>query len=648
MNRLFDAAGHDLHLGGKIGRGGEGTVFEIIGNLTAAAKVYHQHPGPEKADKLSTMAQQANSSILEIAAWPTTTLHGSRNGKILGIVMPRLVGYHPIHQLYSPAQRQFGFPRADWSFLVHTARNLAQAFATVHKQGHVVGDVNQGNILVSLKAMIKFIDCDSFQISAGGRTYLCEVGVGHFTPPELQGQPFGGLTRTPNHDDFGLAVLCFHLLFMGRHPFVGKFLGSGDMPIERAIREFRFAFGQAANTRQMTPPPHILRLAGVSRQISSLFEGAFSEHAARNGLRPTAAEWVAALDLLRTELKTCSRYVGHKYHHGLGDCPWCAIERGGGPDFFISVTSAVRSASGHDVQALWAVISQVPLPQDSSDAPVFTPAVPPALKPLPTELRRLKILRTVSGWGSLAALAGVIFGALPPGVWFLVLTLTIVWLIVHNNRDYERERTQRQETFRRANAVLQAMNARWQHEVGDVQNVFHATRRALEENRAEYESLGPVYQRDRNTLNAKREENHRRRFLEQHLVQRANIRGVGPGLKTTLASYGIETAADVKYGSVAAVPGFGPVKTRELVAWRAKLEQAFRFDPTKGVDPVDIAALDQRYAVKRQELERALQNGPQTLRRLSSKAAEMRSQLLPELKRLSIDLAQAKADASVA
>ncbi len=315
MNRLCDTAGHDVHLGEKIGRGGEGTVFEIIGNPTAAAKVYHQAPDPEKAAKLSMMAQQANPGILEIAAWPTTTLHGTKDGKILGIVMPRLVGYHPIHQLYSPAQRKFAFPNADWSFLVHTARNLAQAFATVHKQGNVVGDVNQGNILVSLKALIKFIDCDSFQISASGRTYLCEVGVGHFTPPELQGHSFAGLTRTANHDNFGLAVLCFHLLFMGRHPFVGKFLGAGDMPIERAIREFRFAFGQAANTRQMAPPPHVLRLAGVSERVSSLFERAFSEQAARNSLRPSAAEWVGALDLLRTELKTCTRYAGHKYRH---------------------------------------------------------------------------------------------------------------------------------------------------------------------------------------------------------------------------------------------------------------------------------------------------------------------------------------------
>ena len=43
------------------------------------------------------------------------------------------------------------------------------------------------------------------------------------------------------HDAFGLAVLIFQILFMGRHPYSGHFLGSGEMPIERAIREHRFA-----------------------------------------------------------------------------------------------------------------------------------------------------------------------------------------------------------------------------------------------------------------------------------------------------------------------------------------------------------------------------------------------------------------------
>ncbi|HMH53871.1 MAG TPA: hypothetical protein VK548_26805, partial [Candidatus Acidoferrum sp.] len=43
---------------------------------------------------------------------------------------------------------------------------------------------------------------------------------------------------------------------------------------------------------------------------------------------------------------------------------------------------------------------------------------------------------------------------------------------------------------------------------------------------------------------------------------------IGPGLKATLASYGIETAADVASRTVSAVPGFGATRTKELLLWR--------------------------------------------------------------------------------
>ncbi len=648
MNRLFDGVGREIQLGGRIGRGGEGTVFEVISEPSVVAKIYHETVDAERSSKLATMVHQANPVILEIAAWPTTTLHGRGGGRILGILMPKIVGHHPIHELYSPAQRKATFPTADWSFLVHTARNLAQAFSTVHSQGHVVGDVNQGNVVVSSKALAKFIDCDSFQISRNGKTYSCNVGVGHFTPPELQGRSFGGLVRTPNHDNFGLAVLCFHLLFMGRHPFVGKFLGSTDMPIERAIREFRFAFGQGAGARQMAPPPHVLRLAGVSHGVASLFERAFSESAARSGSRPFAAEWVSALDLLRQEIRTCSRYAGHKYCRTLSECPWCAIEQGGGPDFFISITSAIKIASGFDLQAIWNAISQVPNPDASHEAPVLTSNVRAIRKPLPSRLRWVKISRVATGWGSLGALAGVLFGILPPASLLLVLSLFIVWMVLCGNKAFDQERARRKQAVEVSDQALQRIRIRWEQEVGEAQKKFDGTRRTLEEKRNEHQSLGSAYQRDRAALIAKREENQRRRFLEQYLIARASIHRVGPGLKTTLTSYGIETAADVKYQAVMAVPGFGPTRTSELLAWRAKLEKGFRFDPSKGVDPADTAALDQRYAAKRQDLERFLRTGVEELRRLSVAVNQRRSALLPELRRLSEELAQARADAAVA
>ena len=49
-----------------------------------------------------------------------------------------------------------------------------------------MGDVNQNSFMVGRDSKVVLIDSDSFQINANGTLHLCEVGVSHFTPPELQ------------------------------------------------------------------------------------------------------------------------------------------------------------------------------------------------------------------------------------------------------------------------------------------------------------------------------------------------------------------------------------------------------------------------------------------------------------------------------
>jgi DNA-binding helix-hairpin-helix protein with protein kinase domain len=559
--------------------------------------------------------------------------------------MDRIIGYREIFRLYSPVQRKTDFPKADWRFLVHSARNLAGAFATTHAYGHVIGDVNQGNIVISADALVKFIDCDSFQVTVNGRRYLCEVGVGHFTPPELQGRQFRGLVRTPNHDNFGLAILCFHLLFVGRHPFAGRFLGPRDMPIEQAIREFRFAFGRQAASYQMESPPHVLKLANTSTRIAELFEQAFSEEAARQGTRPTGADWAGALDELEMQLRACSRYPGHKFHNSLSRCPWCEIEGSGGPDFFISVTAPLRLASGFDVQSVWAAIVAVAAPRAGREPPQLSPRAGITGTAIPATLKRTRLLRRLAGWSTLGVVTSLMTGIAPPGVFIIAVALGLVWLGLRSNHAYEEERSRRTKAVQLAKQNLTEVEERWRHEVGPVSTALHDRKRELERRKDEYQGLGTAYQRDRAGLNASREAAQRRRFLEQYSLQRHHIPDIGPGLKATLASYGVETAADINPRAIMAVPGFGPARTRKLLSWRANFEQLFRFDSTRGVDPSDLAALNQKYEAKRQELERVLRAAPQELRRLGAVADQKASSLLGELQRLTDAAEQARADA---
>jgi DNA-binding helix-hairpin-helix protein with protein kinase domain len=98
-----------------------------------------------------------------------------------------------------------------------------------------------------------------------------------------------------------------------------------------------------------------------------------------------------------------------------------------------------------------------------------------------------------------------------------------------------------------------------------------------------------------------------------------------------LASYGIETAADISRGHIAAIPGFNRMLTLELVRWRRDREATFRFNPNEPVDRRDVEAMDIELAARRKELLTALREGPASLRSLAAQIRVARERLMPLL-----------------
>ena len=274
MQVYCDLNGKSIRLGKQVGQGGEASVYESLSDPSKVVKIYHVAPDRNHLDKLSALIELSHPEIVRFAAWPYSVVRKSKWETPIGFVMPRATG-KVIHNLYTPSSRKLDFPNADWRFLVRTASNFATAVETLHNRGIVIGDINQGNVLVSDDALVRFIDCDSFQIKRGGSTFRCPVGVPHFTPPELHSSNFSQSNRTQNHDRFGLAVMIFHLLFVGRHPFAGRFSGHPDRSLEDRIKEYRFAFGRDRKQLQMEPPPNSLLLTELSGDIAVLFERAF-------------------------------------------------------------------------------------------------------------------------------------------------------------------------------------------------------------------------------------------------------------------------------------------------------------------------------------------------------------------------------------
>lgn len=651
MTKLYNGAGHPLELGAALGRGGEGAVHEIAGRPGFVAKIYHQPISGDKALKLENMARQAHPGLLEIAAWPVDVLRVRPDAPVQGFVMPRVNGYREIHSLYGPSHRKKAFPQADWSFLVHAARNLASAFEAIHARGHVIGDVNPGNVVVSPRALVKLIDCDSFQISANSRLFPCDVGVPQFTAPELQGQSFHGLPRTPDHDAFGLALLCFHLLFMGRHPFAGRYRGKGDMPIERAIREYRFAFGRHAHTRQMEPPPYTLPFAALPTTVADLFERAFAPPKLAQG-RPSARDWLRVLEQLGVELRACRRNGVHKYPRALPECPWCVLERASGTAFFVlsehfsTDDPGIGGTGSFDLDTAWSRIQIVAPPGDDA-MPTPTPRAPIVPTPLPEVLQHIQRVNGIKAMAiaGVAVLATLVQWRL---AWLWAPLAAAAWSLLRDGAVH-REAQRRRLALFAARQELIELRAAWNQHASE--QAFTTRLQALVALRDRYRNLAVELQRDLQRLETDQRQTQLRAFLEGYFIDAAQIPGILTTDRMALASYGIETAADVTAEALNGVPGFGQrlgrQRTAALLNWRQDLEQRFRYDPRQGVDPAAVARLRRQYAQERTRIERDLMAGPDELAKIKAEVLKQRAQLNIALMHQAMREAQAQVDLRV-
>lgn len=564
-----------------------------------------------------------------------------RDHAVTGLIMPRVLRAREAHNLYSPKQRQREYPNADWLFLLWVARNAAAAVDVVHRAGHVIGDVNQKGVLVRQDATVQLIDCDSFQIVNSGRRFLCQVGVPEFTPPELHGKPFASTLRSPNHDSFGLAVLIFHLLFMGRHPFAGRYSGHGEMPIDRAIREMRFAYSQTAAARQMVPPPHSLSLSDASFPVASLFERAFGSVGA-NGSRPSARDWVDTLDTLKAELRRCGTDGAHTFHKALPRCPWCEIERGGGPSFFVTVSVAGVTTAPFDFAATWAPVEQL-RPFASLPRALPIPTVPAAAAtPVPTRIRLSKFFPMFYFLAGVAAVFtfGLFLGS---SGGLLAGAIVAVAYALSGEPAWKKERDTRKSVLALAEAQLTQLTDSWLRENAAARNAYMARRNAAEALVREYKDLPERQKREREALKAKQHQLQKHSFLDNHYLRDASLPGIGSALKATLISEGFETAADINPG-VIRVQGIGPQRYTVLLSWRSAIEQRFRFDPAIGIKAADLAAVDRAVALRQRELQRQLTQAKVEILGLYRRAEHVAALPLLKLSAAARQIAQAQAN----
>ena len=308
-----------IQIGRQIGKGAEATVHEVVGHPDVAAKVYltlHpkvalRHFGGKVVDtlptgtKLDAMIRHNRAGGLSDVyrshvsiAWPQQVVRCA-DGRV-GYTMYYARGTQPLFKIYNPkvvAQKGWN---VDLRFRQNVAYNIAVTMSSIHDRGYVIGDLNESNILVTSRAMVTFVDTDSFQLTTNGGIYLCTKFKWEYLAPELAGKDLHSERRSHAHDNFGLGVLIFRLLMNGWLPFTGVWpREAGEPPpFEEWISRGLFSYGRACfvGGRRIEPPPDAATYFDrLPRSVRDCFVRCFVVGHQDPSQRPSAREWARLL-----------------------------------------------------------------------------------------------------------------------------------------------------------------------------------------------------------------------------------------------------------------------------------------------------------------------------------------------------------------
>lgn len=188
-----------------LGEGGEGRVYR---HRDLALKIFAA-PTPAREAKLRAFPATVPGSVIR----PVELCH-DRKGNVVGYAMRALDGAADIAAF---ARRKWREGRVDEARVLAVFRALVADVAALHRAGIVVGDLNDGNVIVTAPAYDRpwLIDADSMQLPA----HPCAVAHERTLDPRLYGVELAG-RLDPASDWYALAVLLFASLVYV-HPFGG-------------------------------------------------------------------------------------------------------------------------------------------------------------------------------------------------------------------------------------------------------------------------------------------------------------------------------------------------------------------------------------------------------------------------------------------
>ena len=710
IRQLFFETGQSLQIqANPLARGGEGTIHSISGSEEYLVKIYSTEPDESRIAKLRAMIATESSALIEASAWPLGLIYSDaqRINPPIGFTMPAVVDHRELHQLFSPVERKSHFPGANWRMLALTASNLARVVHAVHQAGAVIGDLNQNNVLVSSRATVRLIDCDSFQFRrSDGNYWTTDVGKEEYLPPELQSANLRDLVRSPNDDNFALAILIFQLMFMGRHPFSGRHNRATDFPIGNAIIEGAYFYGRSAAQRGFSPPPFVITPAVLPTDISHAFESAFLSPS-----RPSALEWSNLLLSFANSMATCTESPRHMFYAQAGQCPWCLLKSSIRVDYFpepiaqnLSQTAtldllkievpledlceSITSVAPFQYKYKRPILPKkqfrpVNLPPDGMDRPLPLNLDAEPLEPaggidhpMVVLIQAFLVPIVLIAMGSLMfkPVLSVILMSISFGLFALCKGFQ-AFLLHQSHTSWLVECDQIRSKNHDLQSDWQALNQLWltEHESRlqlrdnllarlvdrELQwtNWLDHIRNSDSELRLEAKKLQNLitqklqsYEKELNDHTRARQIQAVEHWMEGHLIRDANIAQIGRSRVAMLASFGIETAADVVrlfQSQSYAIPGFGQRLMNNLWYWAADIQTQYKPDASVAL-PMELGLkIKSKYEQEIQTMAHRLQMIGEDLAGFMPLVESKKPKVMGVLTQLTLEYLQAEADVKV-
>jgi DNA-binding helix-hairpin-helix protein with protein kinase domain len=210
--------------------------------------------------------------------------------------------------------------------------------------------------------------------------------------------------------------------------------------------------------------------------------------------------------------------------------------------------------------------------------------------------------------------------------------------------NFQIECDRREAAVRSARTGFDQLRQEWAETSGRFAEEFKWAYIELQSTKSDYEALSAGYDRDLQRLKESSRDAQQKAYLEGHLLEDASIKGVGRGRKSTLASYGIETAEDLNLSDLESVPGFGPTLIGDLLNWKRSVLSRFVYNPAKAVSPAEVRALQMRYNAPRQKRQRTLRAGDEKLQEITARANRELADIKKRIEQSLYRLAHAEVD----